>query len=77
MSEPLATALTNTDPNSCVTACTQRLGKPRQASNQCLPFLGEWESGRMNGVTRIFYSSHIRCTSLKHFYAWFLVSRCL
>ncbi|WP_153099556.1 lysozyme [Paraburkholderia hayleyella] len=58
MSEALCTAITNTDPNSCVTTSTPRFGKPWQATNQCLAFLGEWESGRMNGITRIFYSNH-------------------
>ncbi|RKT26454.1 lysozyme [Paraburkholderia sp. RAU2J] len=50
MSQPLATVLTNTDPNSCVTACTPRTGKPWQATNQCLTFLAVWESGVLNGI---------------------------
>jgi lysozyme len=49
MSDSLCTVLTNTAPNSCVTAYTKRLGKPWAISNELLSFLGEWESGVLNG----------------------------
>ncbi|CAG4913191.1 hypothetical protein R69919_04069 [Paraburkholderia gardini] len=58
MPDALANVVTNTNSDSCVTVATDRLCKPWRASNQCLSFLGEWESGRMNGMTRIFYSNH-------------------
>lgn len=40
--------LTNTN-NSFVTAKTSRLAKPWTASNQLISFIGEWESGVLNG----------------------------
>lgn len=46
MSEPLATAMTNTDPNSCVTVFTERLGKPWHISRAGVLFIAEWESFR-------------------------------
>ncbi|WCM20427.1 lysozyme [Paraburkholderia bryophila] len=55
---PLSSTVTSEDPDAFTVATTSRLGKPWQASNQCLAFLGEWESGRMNGTTRIYYSDH-------------------
>jgi lysozyme len=58
MAQPLATAITNTNPNSCVQVQTDRLCKPWAASNEILSFIAEWESGRMNGMTRIFFQDH-------------------
>jgi GH24 family phage-related lysozyme (muramidase) len=57
MSEPLATALTNTDPNSSVTAYTERLGKPWKVSDDGLSFTAVWESGLLNGVN--FQGHHV------------------
>jgi lysozyme len=50
MTQPLATVVINTDPNSCVTVNCARLGKPWHVSDRALAFLGEWESGVLNGV---------------------------
>ena len=44
MSDPLATCTTNTDPNSCVTVYTKRLGKPWSISEEGLRFLEGWEA---------------------------------
>lgn len=44
MPDALATALTNTDPNSDVTAYTQRLGKPWKMSEDGVKFLEGWEA---------------------------------
>lgn len=57
MSQPLATALTNTDPNSFVTAYSARLGKPWQVSDEGLSFTAAWESGLLNGVN--FQGHHV------------------
>src|SRR6266404_546643 len=50
MSQPLATVLTNTNPDSSVTAYTERLGKPWKVSDDGLSFTAVWESGLLNGV---------------------------
>jgi len=50
MSAPLATVVTNTNPNSCVTACTQRLGKPWHLSQNGYQFIAVLESGIVNGT---------------------------
>lgn len=61
MPDALGTAVTNTVPNSCVVVHSDRLCKPWVASSQISTFLAVWESGRLNGITRIFHSdrSHI------------------
>ena len=58
MPDALATATTNTNPNSCVNAQSARLCKPWIATSEILTFMAVWESGRLNGVTRIFYANH-------------------
>lgn len=50
MPDALATAVTNTDPNSCATAYCDRLGKPWAVSNDGLSFIAVWESGTLNGT---------------------------
>jgi GH24 family phage-related lysozyme (muramidase) len=50
MTAPLATVLTNTDPNSSVTVYTERLGKPWKVSDDGLSFTSVWESGLLNGM---------------------------
>lgn len=57
MPDAIAAAVTNTNPNSCVTVQLCRLGKPWIASSQILTFMAIWESGRFEGVTRIFFSN--------------------
>lgn len=58
MTQPLATAITNTNPDSCVTVHCDRYGKPWTASNEIKTFMGIWESGRMEGKTRIYFPDH-------------------
>lgn len=50
MPDALATAVTNTDPNSCVSAQTDRLCKPWQLSPQGITFMAVLESGILNGT---------------------------
>jgi lysozyme len=50
VSEPLAIALTNTDPYSSVTAYTERLGKPWHLSQSGYTFIAVLESGIVNGT---------------------------
>lgn len=50
MTGPLATAVTNIDPDSVVEAYTHRHGKPWTISNELISFLGVWESGILNGI---------------------------
>jgi lysozyme len=52
MPDPLADAVTNTNPNSCVTAQTDRLCKPWQLSPQGITFMAVLESGITNGTYR-------------------------
>jgi lysozyme len=49
MSDPIATADTNTQPRSVAAAATERLAKPWSVSDKALPFLGTWENGVQNG----------------------------
>lgn len=58
MPDALGAAVTNTDPNSCVVVRSGRLCKPWAASSQILTFMAVWESGRLNGITRVFRSGH-------------------
>ncbi|QBR01716.1 lysozyme [Paraburkholderia pallida] len=46
MSDALATAVTNTNPNSCVTVQTARLCKPWHVSQQGIDFVADWEAFR-------------------------------
>jgi lysozyme len=50
MPDALATATTNTDPNSSVTVYTDRFAKPWNVSSGGLSFISVWESGLLNGV---------------------------
>lgn len=50
MPDALCVVTTNTDPNSIVTAYTQRFCKPWAISDDGLSFLAVWESGVLNGV---------------------------
>lgn len=50
MPDALATATTNTNPNSSVTVYTERIGKPWKVSDDGLSFIAVWESGLLNGV---------------------------
>lgn len=50
MSDPVATASTTADPGSVVSAYSNRLAKPWHVSDALLSFLGEWESGVLNGL---------------------------
>lgn len=50
MPDALATALTNTDPDSSVVVQSGRLGKPWRISEQGLQFIAIWESGILNGT---------------------------
>lgn len=50
MTEPLATAMTNTDPYSCVTVQCSRIGKPWKLSPQGITFMAVLESGILNGT---------------------------
>lgn len=50
MPDTLCIATTNTDPNSNVSAYTQRLCKPWTPSDDLISFLGVWESGTLNGT---------------------------
>ncbi|MDW5418813.1 lysozyme [Iodobacter sp. CM08] len=47
---PIATATTNTTPNSVVEGQTERLWTTWVASDRVLAFIGEWESGVLNGT---------------------------
>ncbi len=47
--EPLCKTTTNIKPNSVVVARSKRLAKPWQLSDKCIAFVGEWESGLMDG----------------------------
>lgn len=58
MPDALGAALTNTDPNSRVIVQSDRLGKPWKASDKIKTFMAIWESGRMEGTTRIFHADH-------------------
>jgi lysozyme len=49
MTDPIATADTNTQAKSVVAAATDRLAKPWAISDQALPFIGTWENGLQNG----------------------------
>lgn len=49
MPDALATAVTNTNPNSCVNVYCMRFGKPWNVSANGLSFLATWESGTLNG----------------------------
>ncbi|WP_408505504.1 lysozyme [Paraburkholderia sediminicola] len=57
MSQPLATVVTNTNPNSSATVYTQRLGKPWVVSDDGLSFMAVWESGILNGTN--FQGHHV------------------
>ncbi|CAB3778386.1 hypothetical protein LMG28614_00604 [Paraburkholderia ultramafica] len=46
MSEPLGSAVTNTDPNSCVTVQCARIGKPWHISPRGIEFTAQWEAFR-------------------------------
>jgi lysozyme len=50
MPDALATAVTNTNPNSSVNVQTGRLSKPWLVSNDGLSFIAVWESGTLNGI---------------------------
>lgn len=50
MPDPLATAMTNTNPDSCVNVYCERRGKPWKISADGLSFLAVWESGVLNGI---------------------------
>ncbi|TDN62569.1 lysozyme [Paraburkholderia sp. BL10I2N1] len=50
MPDALATAVTNTSPNSSVNVQTGRLSKPWFVSNDGLSFIAVWESGTLNGI---------------------------
>ncbi|SDR40801.1 hypothetical protein SAMN05443245_5617 [Paraburkholderia fungorum] len=50
MPDALATALTNTNPNSSVSAQTERLSKPWKLSDDGVAFMAVCESGVMNGT---------------------------
>lgn len=52
MSEPLGSATTNTDQNSCVNLQSGRICKPWRVSDAGLAFMAEWESGKLNGTYR-------------------------
>ncbi|MBN3812485.1 lysozyme [Paraburkholderia sp. Ac-20347] len=58
MPDALGSAVTNTNPNSCVTVQCDRLAKPWIATEKIKTFMAIWESGRLEGTTRIFYSNH-------------------
>lgn len=49
MPDALATAVTNTNPNSCVNVNCDRLAGPWSISNEGLSFIAVWESGTLNG----------------------------
>jgi len=46
MPDALATAVTNTDPDSCVNVQCSRLGKPWQVSQKGIDFVAGWEAFR-------------------------------
>lgn len=46
MTQPLATVVTNTDPNSLVTVQTPRLGKPWHITPAGIEFVAQWEAFR-------------------------------
>lgn len=50
MSRPLGSAVTNTNPNSCVIVQTDRLCKPWKLSNDGITFMAVCESGVLNGT---------------------------
>jgi len=50
MPDALATAVTNTNPNSCVNVQSGRLCKPWHLSNKGLQYIAIWESGILNGT---------------------------
>lgn len=50
MPDALATAVTNTNPNSCVNVQCSRIGKPWQLSPDGISFIAVWESGLLNGT---------------------------
>lgn len=50
MTQPLATVVTNIDPNSCVTVHCDRIGKPWHLSTQGSTFIAVLESGILNGT---------------------------
>ncbi|MBB5404988.1 lysozyme [Paraburkholderia youngii] len=58
MPDAIGRALTDTNPNSCVDLRCDRHGKPWKASDKIKTFMGIWESGRMEGTTRIFRADH-------------------
>lgn len=58
MPDALGSAVTNTNPDSCVTLQSSRICKPWTSTNQIQTFMAIWESGRLNGITRIFRSDH-------------------
>jgi lysozyme len=49
MTQPIGYAMTNTDPNSCVTVRSDRLGKPWHVSKKGLVFIAVLESGILDG----------------------------
>jgi GH24 family phage-related lysozyme (muramidase) len=49
MPDAIATAVTNTNPNSCVNVNCDRRGGPWSISNEGLSFIAVWESGTLNG----------------------------
>ena len=60
---PVATPQMNSTPDSVHVATMQRKPKPWAVSDSGLSFIGEWESGTMNGVVRIFQKKgHIDVT---------------
>jgi lysozyme len=50
MPDALGTAVTNTDPNSCVTVQSGRLCKPWHLSQDGCTFMAVLESGVVNGI---------------------------
>ncbi|MEX3810083.1 lysozyme [Paraburkholderia sp. BR13439] len=50
MPDALGTAVTNTNPNSCVAVQSGRLCKPWHVSPEGLSFTPVWESGVLNGI---------------------------
>ncbi|SMG21012.1 lysozyme [Paraburkholderia susongensis] len=50
MPDALATAVTNTNPNSCIEASCDRYGKPWKLSDDGIRFMAVCESGVLNGT---------------------------
>lgn len=54
--QPIARGYANNRVDSLVTGVSDRLAKPWKISDKLLPFLGEWESGVLNGKN---YKGHL------------------